>query len=507
VSEMLARLRELATQLRPGGDVASRAVKSGIWAGLANVLGRGLQFLKLGVLTWLLTPTQFGLVAYAMLTLSALRRVTNLGINEALIEKPADDVDEFLDVAWTLRLIRGLIVGGVIVLVAPFVAEFFDHPEATNLIRAIAVVPFLKGIENPGIVYFRKDLDFHLDFTYKVGRAAAIVVAAVVAALLLRSAWAIVIGDIVGGVAALAISYRVHDFRPWPALDRETAGELLGYGKWITASGLLTFLINDGDDGFVGWWLGAGALGIYQVAYRFSNAPATEITHVISGVVFPTYAKLQNDLATLRDAFYKTVQLTTFLSFPTAIGIVVVAPVFADTFLREQWATTEMIRLLQVLALWGLLRSLGATTGPLFQAVGRPDYATKIQLGKLLIIVALIVPAAERYGVVGVAAVIVANSLLFSEPIASYVAVRTVEGKLRTFLRHLAYPATGSALMAGTVVAVREGLALHRGVLAFAVLVAVGAVTYAAASLAMDRWLGYDILGLLNSMRSSALSP
>jgi PST family polysaccharide transporter/lipopolysaccharide exporter len=499
---MRDRLRRLLATLTPGGGVGEQTVKSGIWASLANGLGRGLQFLKLGALTWLLTPNEVGLVGYALLTLAALRRVSKLGIEEALIEHAEDNVDAYLDTAWTLRTLRGVGIGLLAVLAAPFVAAFVGYPRAEPLIQAMAVLPLLKGLENPGVIYFRKNLAFHREFVYKVGKAATIAVVTIAAAFVLRNAWALVIGDIAGGLVALAVSYVIHDHRPRPSLDRSKARELFGYGKWITASGLLVYLINEGDDFFVGWFIGAGALGIYQISYRFSNAPATEITHVVSSVAFPAYSKLQGDVDRLRSAFYQALTLTTVLSFPTAVGIVAVAPTFVATFLRPEWA--EAARVMQILALWGLLRSLGATTGPLFQAVGRPDYATKIQFGKLLLIALLIYPATDAYGIAGTAAVIVLNSVLFSEPVASYLAVRTVDGSFRRFFRVVGFPALASAVMGLGVYGLRESFGLDEGFLAFTALVVVGVVLYVAAVGLLELLFDYEAPSVLRSVVDTA---
>ncbi|EJN57839.1 lipopolysaccharide biosynthesis protein [Halogranum rubrum] len=499
---MRERLKRLLATLTPGGGVGEQTVKSGIWASLANGLGRSLQFLKLGALTWLLTQAEFGLVGFALLTLAALRRISKLGIEEALIEHRDDDVDAYLDTAWTLRTLRGVGIGTVAFLAAPFIADFFGNPRAEPLIQAMAVLPLLKGLENPGVIYFRKNLAFHREFVYRVGKAATIAVVTVAVAFVYRSAWAFVIGDIVGALAALAISYAIHDYRPRPSFDREQFDELFGYGKWITASGLLVYLINEGDDAFVGWLLGASALGVYQFSYRFSNAPATEITHVVSSVAFPAYSKLQDDVERLRSAFYQALTLTTVLSFPTAVGIVVVAPTFVATFLPPAWE--EAAQVMQILALWGLLRSLGATTGPLFQAVGRPDYATKIQFGKLLLIAVLIYPATQAYGIAGTAAVIVLNSALFSEPVASYVAVRTVDGSFRRFFRVVGFPALASVVMGLGVYAVRESLALYEGLVASAVLVVVGVALYVAAVGLLELVFDYEAPAVLRSVVATA---
>jgi PST family polysaccharide transporter/lipopolysaccharide exporter len=153
---------------------------------------------------------------------------------------------------------------------------------------------------------------------------------------------------------------------------------------------------------------------------------------------------------------------------------------------------------MQILAVWGLLRSFGATTGPIFQATGRPDLATKIQAGKLLIVAVLIYPAATEYGIAGVAAVVVLNSLLFSEPLAGYLAVRTVDGSFARLARLLAYPVIASSLMAGVVLAART--VVPATVPGFGLLVLLGVAVYGAVVAGMDRFLGYDVRSVLRTV-------
>jgi PST family polysaccharide transporter/lipopolysaccharide exporter len=497
---LLGRLRRLKRRLTPGGDVSERAVKSGIWATGANVVGRGLQLVKLVVLGNLLGPQQFGLVAYALLTLAAMRRSSKLGIKEALIQKEADDVTDYLDTAWTLEMLRGVALAALAVAAAPYVAAFFGEPRAEPVVKAMAVVPLLMGVQNPGIVYFRKDLAYDRQFVYLVGKSVVSAGVAIGVALVDPTVWALVLGDVAGVLTAMLLSYVLHDHRPRPALDRAKVGEMIGYGKWITASGVVVFLITEGDDAFVGWLLGSTALGLYQYAYKLSNAPATEVTQVISTVIFPTYAKLQDDAANLRRAYFKTVQLTTFVSVPLAVGIVAVTPTFVDAFLAPEWEAA--VRVMQVLALWGLLRSIGATTGPLFQAVGKPDVATKIQVGKLVILAVAIYPATAAYGIEGTAAVVVGNALLFSAPVSTYLSVRVVEGSYRRFFAILAYPLVASAVMYAAVAFV--GTAVTVGPLPrFVVMVATGVATYGAAILAMETWGSYGLRDVIRTVTSA----
>ncbi|SFR57830.1 lipopolysaccharide biosynthesis protein [Halogeometricum limi] len=493
--------RDLLSTLRggplPSGSLVERAVKGGLWAAGTNVGERLVLLGRFVVLATVLPPSEFGLLGIALLVVAIFERLSDLGLDAALVQRAEDDVDDYLDTALAMRAVRGAALLALGLAVAPLAADFFGDSRLTDVIRVLALSPFLFGLQNPGMVYLQKELDFRRKAVYRmtgavVDTAVAVGYTFVVAPLLLNrdpTVWALVFGVVAGNLTRVLVSYVVHDYRPGLGVDVARARELVTYGKWMTGLNALVFLVTEGDDIFVGWALGSTAVGFYQMAYRFSNAPATEITHVVSDVVFPTYSKLQNDAARLREAYFRTLQLTTFVAFPVAVGVAAIAPTFVLTVFGPEWEPA--IDVMRVLAVFGLLRSLGATTGPLFQAVGRPDLGTKVQFGKLVVLAALVVPLTDAYGLVGTALAVVGASVCFSEPVSAYLAVDIVDGRFRTLARVVGYPAVASALMAAVVVSLQAQVGV--GVLGLAFLVASGVVTYAAVVLLFELRLGYDM--------------
>ncbi|RLI00870.1 lipopolysaccharide biosynthesis protein, partial [Candidatus Bathyarchaeota archaeon] len=251
------------------------------------------------------------------------------------------------------------------------------------------------------------------EFIYQFAGTLADFIVAVSAVLILRNVWALVFGLLAGNFARFVVSYFIHPYRPHLSSDLGKAKELFGFGKWILGSSILIFLLTQGDDIFVGKLLGATALGFYQMAYRISNIPATEITHVISQVTFPAYSKLQDNIPKLREAYLKVLQVTAFLSFPIAGLIFVLAPDFTKIFLGEKWM--PMVPAMQVLAIFGVTRALNATNGPIFYALGNPRIGTKISFVQLIFLAIIIYPFTNVGKLIGISwAVTLANLLCFS---------------------------------------------------------------------------------------------
>jgi PST family polysaccharide transporter/lipopolysaccharide exporter len=270
----------------------------------------------------------------------------------------------------------------------------------------------------------------------------------------------------------------------------DAARNLIDYGKWVTGSSIVYFLYSEGDDAFVGWLLSPAALAFYQYGYRFSNAPATEFSQVLSNVMFPALSQMQDDTDRLRNAFLETLRMTSFIAFPAALGIAAIAPSFVRAFLGEQWA--PMILAMQILAIYGLLRAVGKTFSPVWRAVGRPDIATKLGVVRLVLIAILIYPLTTEFGIAGTALTVTLVSIFPLTVIDMYITKDIID---TTFLRiayEFLYPSVASAFMFGCVWAVHLEVTTAP-IIEFVLLIVVGIVTYVGAVAALESQFEWGI--------------
>ena len=399
-------LKRLAT---PGESLSEKAVKGGFWVFFLRITDRLFKLIRTIILARLLSPNDFGVFGIALLVLSTLDTFSQAGFQQALIQKKGE-TKHFLNTAWTVGLIRGFLIATVVFFLAKPAAVFFEAPAAENILRIIGISIILQSLNNIAVLYFQKELQFNKFFKYQFLGTIADVTVAITLAFLLKSVWALVFGLLAGNLVRCIMSYIIEPYKPRLQFDRAQAKELFGFGKWILGSSILIFLLTQGDDIFVGKLLGATMLGFYQMAYRISNLPATEITHVISQVSFPAYSKLQDNLPKLKEAYLRVLQSTTFISFPVAGLIFILAPEFTQIFLGNKWMS--MVPAMQVLCLFGATRSVNATFGALYQAVGLPKILTKVSLIQLCFLVIIIYPFTVRGGLVGASiAVTIANLL------------------------------------------------------------------------------------------------
>ncbi len=422
--------KKLHTLLNTSGEnLSQKALISGFWVFSLRIGQQAFRFARLVILARILVPGDFGLMGIALLTLATLETFSQTGFKPALVQKK-ENIGPYLDTTWTFLILRGLALFGILYVLAPYVAVFFGVPEAEPIVQVIGLSAVFQAFTNIGTVYFQKELEFKRQFAFQFAGTIIEFVATVAAAIILQNVWALVIGLLAGSAVNMVASYLVHPYRPKFRLDVTKARELSGFGKWVFGSTVLIFLITQGDDILVGKVLGVTALGLYQLAYRFSNMPATEITHVISQVSFPVYAKLQDTIPKLREAYFTTLKVTMFLSVPIAGFIFLLGPAFTILFLGEKWA--DMIPVLQLLAVYGLVRSFGATTGPIFQGVFKPHILTRLAFLQLVLMAVIIYPLTVYYGLIGTTVAIILPNLV-TQILAAVAVAEILEAGLAQF--------------------------------------------------------------------------
>ena len=492
MSKFINSIRRIVENFRkPTKSLSHRAIKGGFWVFSLRIVQQLFGLARLIILARILSPNDFGLMGIALLTMATIETFTQTGFQAALIQKK-DDIKSYLDAAWTVLILRGFILFAIIYLIAPYVAIFFDVPEAKPIIQVIGFSVLLQAFTNIGAVYFQKELEFHKEFIYQFAGTLTDFIVAVSAVLILRDVWALVLGLLAGNVVRCFMSYLIHPYRPRLSSDLGKAKELFGFGKWVLGSSILIFLITQGDDIFVGKLLGATALGFYQMAYKISNMPATEITHVISRVTFPTYSKLQNDIPKLREAYLKVLQVTAFLSFPVAGLIFVLAPDFTMIFLGEKWM--PMVPAMQVLVFAGLVRSIAATSGYMFYAMGKPKIDTRLQIVRLSVLVALIYPFTIKWGILG-ASIVVFLSIFASNIGFCLKAVKITKCGVKKFANTIIFPLVGGATSVLVILGLKN--IMNNGVWEFIIFVCTGVLAYFGIIYLSDKFFHYKIQMLI----------
>lgn len=386
-----------------------QTIKGISWIGAFRIVTRIISFARTALLARLLTPRDFGVFGIATLVLSFLEIVTETGINIILVQKK-ENINEFINTAWVTSIIRGVLISIFIIILTPFIAGFFNDTSAVLMLYVISVVPLIRGFINPSITKFIKDLEFKKEFMYRTSIFFVESVVSLGIVFYSQSVIGLAFGLICGAFFEVILSFIVVRPRPQFIFDKDKLFDVLGKGKWLTATGIFQYLYQNIDDIVVAKMVNVSTFGIYDMAYRISMLPITEISDVIGRVTFPVFVHMNTEIERLRTAFLKSFILTAAIVIPIGLIFYIFSKEIVLLLLGSQWIQASEI--LKVLALFGVIRALTQTAVPVLYAINKQDIMTKISILNFLIIAIVIFPTVSAYGVIGAAYAAVISHLL-----------------------------------------------------------------------------------------------
>lgn len=438
--------------IEPGKSIKQKAVRSIFWVFIIRIFDLIFNFTRIIILAKLLSPKDFGVMGIALLTISTLETFTQTGFRTALIQKK-ENVNTYINTAWTFEILKAIFLFFIIYWVSPFVANFFNSAYTESIIKVIGVSILFRAFTNIYVIYFQKELEFNKQFIYQLTGTLSDFIVSIIMVFLLKNVWALVSGWVARNFFMCVISYIIHPLKPSFELNFRKIKNLWNYGRWVLTSNILTFIITQGDDILVGKLLGPISLGLYRVAYRVSNMPATEISHIISKVSFPTYSKLQTNLSYLKSAYLKILKITSFLSFFITGLIFVLAPDFVNIFWGQKWSS--VIPVIQIMVIAGLIRSLAVISGSLFYGIGKPHIDTRWQLVRLFIMSIFIFPLTLKWGIIGTS-IAVLISIFVSNLGFSITGLYITKCKVKEFIEPIVVPFINSIIMILFIVGVKK---------------------------------------------------
>ncbi|OGV96640.1 hypothetical protein A2W24_01610 [Microgenomates group bacterium RBG_16_45_19] len=402
----------------------AQAISGLKWIGSYRILMRLLSIVRTAVLARLLTPAQFGVFGVATIVLGLLEMSTETGINVFLIQQAKQNaLKQYLNTAWVISIMRGLLIALLIFITAPLVVVFFRSPDSLSILWLMAFIPLIRGFINPAIIAFQRNLAFKSEFLFRSGLLVTDALVAVIIALTTRSAISLVWGMIASALLEVVLSFIIPSLKPRFHFRSAQVRTILHQGKWVTVSGVFAYFSGKTPDIIIGRQLPAVSLGFYQMAYRLAIIPFEEAMETFNKVAFPVYSKFADDRERLVRAVKQNYLAVTSLIIPIILVIFLFARPLTLIILGDQWLA--IVPLMRILSLAGVLLVLGALTDPIYLSRQRQDYLSLINLIRLGLIVGLAIPFTLWWGPEGSAyALLISLSLIL--PLRFYYALKAL---------------------------------------------------------------------------------
>ncbi len=380
-------------------SMTGSAVRGSAWTVGGYAAGQLARLLGNLVVTRLLYPEVFGQMALINVFMQGLQMFSDVGTGPAIVQSRRGDDPAFLDTAWTIQSIRGVLLWFGSWAIAVPLAAFFGQPLLAWLIPAAGFSAVLGGLESTSMHTLQRNQRLErltlVDLVSQVVGIATSILGAyadrrIYGANHPGAAWVFVGANLLAALTRTVLSHVAlpgirHRFR----LEREALGELLGFGRWVFVSTLLTFLAGQADRLVFGKTIPLDLFGVYGIAATLAMLPTLAVLKVGSSVAFPAYSRLaaRGDLG----ALLSRVRLPLLLGGGAIVsGLFACGPGLIRVLYDSRYEQAGWI--VQFLAASAWFQIMEATCGAALLALGRVPWmaaGSAVKLASLLVLIPL----------------------------------------------------------------------------------------------------------------------
>ena len=273
-----------------GNGLKARAMR-GTWLTIARIGGSNLmRFASNLILTRLLFPEAFGMMALVQTFLQGMKMLSDTGVIPSIIRSENSDNPDFLNTAWTVQVLRGFLLWLLACALAIPAAQFYDEPMLAQILPVTGLSVLITGFTTTKAATARRDLVLGRQTAINLGTQVIGIVFMVGLAWWWKSVWSLVIGGLISAASAVILQHYLlpgqnNRFR-W---NRTAFNEIFGFGKYIFLSSALGFLMNQGDRLVLGKYLPMADFGVYNIGFMLATMPFMISKALNGAVVFPLY--------------------------------------------------------------------------------------------------------------------------------------------------------------------------------------------------------------------------
>lgn len=367
------------------------------WVAGTHIAQQVLRLVSNIILAWLLAPALLG----TMLLINTLRTggelLTDVGVGQSIVNNRRGLEPDFYNTAWTIQIIRGLILFAITIMLTVPIARFYDNPNLLVLLPAVAPIFIITGLTSPSRFILQKQLHVRTMALFDLAIALFGVVVQIALALYTPTIWALVLGLLIGTAASAIASFFLIDWRThrlrW---DKEAVKAILHFGKWIFLSSLIYFLAMNFDRLYFADAISFAALGIYGIARTFADTITQLFQRIGSLLIFPKVAASHQRGADLQQTI-RPLRLATLLLVALGLALgTAIADQFIYIFYDTRYHQAGLFLTILLVGTWFAI--LATMADAMMMGVGKPSGVAFSNGAKLAVIAVALPLVLPRYG-------------------------------------------------------------------------------------------------------------
>ncbi len=366
-------------------DLKGRSVRGGF----LTITSQGTQFviasLSTVVLARLLTPADFGLVAMVVAVTGLGQAFGDFGLSEATIQSERITRDQVSMLFW-INVSIGVGLTAITAALAPILARFYKESRVTEITLVLSLTFLICGLRVQHEAILRRQMRFSALAVRDIVSLTLGVSLAITLAVRGAGYWALVAQPLTTNFSQMVLSWLMVKWMPGLPRRNSHVRSMVAFGGNVAASYVIFTVIRSADNALVGWYWGAGPLGLYSRAYNLLMLPVRQLSAPAGSVVVPAFSRIQSDKERFARYYLRTMNLIVWIAAPV-FGFLFVAsgPVIA-LVLGTQWKAAAPV--FQILAISAVGQLLLESTVWLFVSQGHSDRLLRLMLILCPIIVA-----------------------------------------------------------------------------------------------------------------------
>ena len=428
----------------PPSSQLDRSLVHGIaWTSVIRWVTQLLSWVITLFVAHLLAPSDYGLVGMALIYFGLAQLLCDAGLTGAIVQVRGLQERQLASIG-TVAGVVGIVLCGVTLCTAPYVAGFFREGRVSGILMVLSLTFPIRSLQILPRGLMARDLQFRTLAIIDGIESLVVMSTTLVMALAGAGYWSLVGGPIVGTVTSTSLCFWWRPHRLAIPRDVETLRPALRMGWHLLVSGIAWYAYSNADFTVVGRVLGTSALGAYTLAWTIASVPVDRISSLVSRVTPAFFAAVQTDPPSLRRYLALLTEGLAFVTLPLCLGLFLTAHDFVDAFLGPRWS--EVTLPLQLLALYAALRSVALLAPQVLISTGRSGRNMMFSVTALIILPPVFY-FGTRWGTAGVAmGWVTVYPVLVVVSFLRY-ALEAIEMRWRAYLASLVPAATASAAM------------------------------------------------------------
>lgn len=358
-----------------------------LWNTIQNFSIKGMQFLLMLFMARILSPDDYGTIGLLFIFTQLASTFTECGLTAALIRKQ-DRTQTDLSTVFYFNVVVSCICYLIIFCIAPFVADFYNKPILTSILRVLALSLPICSVNGVIVAMMNYNMQFKKQAFISMSQTVVSGIVGLAMALMGYGVWALVGQSLSAAITATLTVWTTNHWHPSLVYSWKSFHEMFGFSSKLLLTRILDTIYGNLYSIVIGKVFSPATLGHYSRAQNWAAMPSANLVSIFTNVTFASLSKIQDDKERMRNVYRKMVRVSAFLIFPLMMGLSAVSRPLILFTIGEKWELC--IQILYIICFMYMLTPIHSLNTNLIQVLGRSDLSLRLSvIGKVMAVIIL----------------------------------------------------------------------------------------------------------------------